>query len=93
MTHVSRKQCVLAAIENQINEMKKESPNKIVGLVTFNNEVVLVGDGSNQPVTIAGDRLNKAEDIRTLSTQNAAALVSKPVQVASDALLSRFSKI
>ena len=37
--------------------MKKDSPNKIVGLVTFNNEVVLFGDGLNNPVTITGDRL------------------------------------
>jgi hypothetical protein len=47
VTHVSRKQCVLAAIESQVNDMKQSSPNKIVGLVTFNNEVVLVGDGAN----------------------------------------------
>lgn len=37
--------------------MAKNQPNKLVGLVTFNNEVTLFGDGSIQPVIIAGDFL------------------------------------
>jgi hypothetical protein len=37
---------VLAAIESQINELKETNPNKIVGLVTFNNEVTIFGDGA-----------------------------------------------
>ncbi len=44
--------------------MAKNQPNKLVGLVTFNNEVTLFGDGSIQPVIIAGDFLYKAEEIR-----------------------------
>jgi hypothetical protein len=44
-THVSRKQCVLAAIETQIEEMKQTHPNKVVGIITFNDEVVILGDG------------------------------------------------
>jgi hypothetical protein len=43
--------------------MKKTHPNRLVGLVTFNNEVVVFGDGSSEPTIIAGDRLNKVEDI------------------------------
>jgi hypothetical protein len=39
--------------------MKKTNPNKVVGLVTFNNEVVVYGDAAEAPVTIAGDRLFK----------------------------------
>lgn len=35
------------------------NPNKVVGLVTFNNEVVVYGDGSEDPITITGDRLFK----------------------------------
>jgi hypothetical protein len=68
-THVSRKQCVLAAIETQIEEMKQTHPNKVVGIITFNDEVVILGDGCSQPMTIAGDRLSKAEDIKAITEQ------------------------
>ena len=37
--------------------MKDEQPNIIVGLVTFNNEVILFGDGTQNPIVIAGDKL------------------------------------
>jgi hypothetical protein len=43
--------------------MKKTHPNRYVGLVTFNNEVVIFGDGSSEPIVIAGDKLNRPEDI------------------------------
>ena len=36
-TFVSRKQCVLSAIESQLNEIRKADPNKKVGFVLFNN--------------------------------------------------------
>jgi hypothetical protein len=41
---VSRKQCVIAAIESQLEEMKKKNPNRKVGVITFNNEVLVIGD-------------------------------------------------
>ena len=41
--------------------MKKLNPNRKVGLVTFNNDVVMIGDGMADPIFIAGDRLNKFE--------------------------------
>lgn len=58
---VTRKQCVLAAIETQLNEMKITHPNRKVGLVTFNNDVALFGDGKGEPKFIAGDKLYKYE--------------------------------
>ena len=56
-TFVSRKQCVMAAIEGQLKETLKSDPSKRVGLVTFNNEVVVFGDCSQDPVNILGDKL------------------------------------
>lgn len=61
---MSRKQCVLAAIEDQLSQMQKEHPERIVGLVTFNNEVVVIGDGSKEDhVIITGDKLQKFDQI------------------------------
>jgi hypothetical protein len=36
-TFISRKQCILSAIENQLQQLKKEDPYKKVGFVLFNN--------------------------------------------------------
>lgn len=69
------------------------NPNKVVGLVTFNNEVLLIGDGQNAPITITGDRLYNAEEIRTLSHQAAPLIMCRPVKDSSAALLERFYKI
>ena len=59
VTYVSRKQCVMAAIEEQLMNIKTLQPNKKVGLVTFNNEVVVYGDCKKGPVHIVGDKLGK----------------------------------
>lgn len=41
--------------------MKKFHPNRKVGLVIFNDDVVMIGDGMADPIFIAGDRLNNFE--------------------------------
>ena len=39
VTYVSRLECVQAAIEVQLTELQRNSPNKKIGLITFNDEV------------------------------------------------------
>jgi len=48
---------VQAAIESQVEVMKNEYPKRKVGLVTFNNEVTVIGDGTQNPDIIRGDKL------------------------------------
>jgi hypothetical protein len=60
-TYVSRLQCVQSAIDSQLGEMKKNNPDRKIGLVTFNNEVSIIGDGTKDPVTVAGDKLSNYE--------------------------------
>lgn len=39
--------------------MSKDHPNRKVGVITFSDDVVIIGDGhSNEPTVIAGDKLN-----------------------------------
>lgn len=38
--------------------MHNGAPNRKVGLVTFNGEVTVIGDGTKAPQTITGDKLN-----------------------------------
>jgi hypothetical protein len=57
-TYVSRLQCVQSAIDSQLGEMKKNYPDRKIGLVTFNNEVTIIGDGIKEPVIVTGDKLH-----------------------------------
>ena len=56
-TYVSRMQCVQAAIDSQIKEMHSGAPDRKLGIVTFNHEVTIIGDGSKDPQVVAGDKL------------------------------------
>eukprot|EP00051_Salpingoeca_urceolata_P026485 m.477459 g.477459 ORF g.477459 m.477459 type:complete len:771 (-) comp20851_c0_seq1:193-2505(-) len=63
VTYVSRLQSVQAAVDLQLQSMKKEHPSRSVGLVTFSNEVNVIGDCSSEPLVLAGDRLNDRDAI------------------------------
>ena len=39
-------QCLQAAVDQQITDMANGSSDRKLGLVAFNNEVTVVGDGS-----------------------------------------------
>ncbi|KAH3762933.1 circularly permutated Ras protein 1 [Pelomyxa schiedti] len=69
VTHVSRLQCLQMAIEEQIKRLVREHPNKRVGLIAFNNEVVLIGDGLQDTVTVAGDRLSSWEELGSIGSK------------------------
>ena len=58
VTYVSRMQCLQSAIDQQIADMANGAQDRKIGLVAFNNEVTIVGDGSQEPQTISGDKLS-----------------------------------
>lgn len=49
LTYVSRMQCLQAAIDQQIQDMANGAGDRKLGLVAFNNEVTVLGDGTDQP--------------------------------------------
>jgi Sec23/Sec24 zinc finger len=63
ITYVSRLECVQAAIESQLQELYNTSPNRKVGIVAFNGDVKIIGDGNNQDI-LTGDRLFDFEQIK-----------------------------
>lgn len=69
VTYVSRLQSVQAAIDHQLQEMAKEYPNRRVALVTFSNEVTVIGDGKTEPVSIAGDKLGNKDTLKALACE------------------------
>lgn len=63
VTYVSRLQAAQAAVDHQLEEMHKEHPNRRVALIAFNNEVTVIGDGKETPVTVAGNKLTDKEEL------------------------------
>ena len=92
-TFVTRKQCVLAAIESQLNEMKTDTPNRKVGLVAFNNEVIVIGDGSKDPKIIAGDKLTNYEVLLKEGLGSTDAHLSIPISISAQKLLESLDKL
>ena len=58
VTYVSRMQCLQAAVDQQITDMANGASDRKLGLVAFNNDVTVVGDGSQDPMIITGDKLH-----------------------------------
>lgn len=56
-------QCILSAIESQLNQIKKSDPHKKIGFVVFNSEVTVIGDSKNQTIHIVGDKLYQKETV------------------------------
>ncbi|CDW82116.1 type a von willebrand factor domain-containing protein [Stylonychia lemnae] len=80
VTYVSRLQCVQSAIEKQLEEMQKCHPDRKIGLVTFNSEVTVIGDGTQIPKTIAGDNLNDYDTLLQSGIQSHQTGLQKPIK-------------
>jgi len=50
-------QCLQAAIDQQLTDMANGAADRKLGLVSFNNEVSVIGDGAQDPQIITGDKL------------------------------------
>lgn len=92
-TYISRIQCVKAAIESQIEEMSKGANQRKVGIVTFNNEVSVIGDGTKDPQTITGDRLNDIEYLKTNGKTQGTDRLQKNVGETKKVLLDKLTAI
>lgn len=44
--------------------MANGASDRKIGIVTFNHEVQVIGDGTKEPVTIAGDHLNNFDHLQ-----------------------------
>jgi hypothetical protein len=64
VTYISRLQSVQAAVSAQLTALKKSHPKKRVALVTFGNDVRIVGDGSSAEVVVTGDQLKDMDALQ-----------------------------
>ncbi|KAH3767756.1 circularly permutated Ras protein 1 [Pelomyxa schiedti] len=82
-TWVSRLQTLQAAISTQLETLARERPERTVGLVSFNNDVTVFGDGTATPITVAGDKLDNYDE---LVRQSAELTLTTPIARAKEAL-------
>lgn len=54
---------IQTSVQSQIAKLRTEAPHTRVAIVLFNSEVVVIGDGSQTPVTLAGDVLSDYEGL------------------------------
>eukprot|EP00800_Vazella_pourtalesii_P017804 TRINITY_DN557_c0_g1_i11.p1 TRINITY_DN557_c0_g1~~TRINITY_DN557_c0_g1_i11.p1 ORF type:complete len:586 (+),score=162.83 TRINITY_DN557_c0_g1_i11:382-2139(+) len=61
VTYLSRLKSLQSAVQSQIDQLTTTNPDKRVAIVTFNNEVSLLGDGTKEALILAGDKLYEEE--------------------------------
>lgn len=88
-TFISRKQCILSAIENQLQEIKKVDPLKRIGFVTFNNEVTVIGDKNTPTVNLVGDKLqNRTAIVEAMNNYK----LTEPLESSYESLVNQLNK-
>jgi hypothetical protein len=92
ITYVSRLQCLQAAIENNLGGLLKASPNRKIGIVTFNDEVTCYGDCTREPVKVSGNNLSDYAEIVKLA-EKSQCLIEKPLKDTHDTLLKQLYNI
>ena len=88
VTYVSRLECVQAAIESHLSEMQNGTPNKKIGIVTFNGEVSVIGDGFSD-IKLTGDKLLDFGKILSSVENKFAEIMARPVSVTKEQLCKR----
>lgn len=83
VTYISRLQGMQAAVTSQLHALKRDHPNNRVALITFASDVHIIGDGSDDPVTIAGDRLNDFDQLLSVGRGLA---VNHPIAESAESL-------
>ncbi|XP_019853243.1 PREDICTED: circularly permutated Ras protein 1 isoform X3 [Amphimedon queenslandica] len=63
VTYISRMESLQAAVDTHLSKLVHSEPNKRVSIVTFSDDVTIMGDGRMVPVTIAGDKLSNSKAV------------------------------
>jgi len=92
VTYISRLQCLQAAIESNLNNLNKMNPNRRVGFVTFNNEVIAYGDGTKTQVKINGNNLNDYDTIKQMA-EKSHDIISVPLKDSHNFLMKQLFSI
>lgn len=86
VSFVSRLQCVQSAVEHRMSQYQRENPEARVGLVSFSNEVTLIGDGTQKQVSVRGDRLYSWDELQEIGNDF---IISKSISESNEILLEK----
>mmetsp|Transcript_41405 Transcript_41405/g.36772 ORF Transcript_41405/g.36772 Transcript_41405/m.36772 type:complete len:124 (-) Transcript_41405:1168-1539(-) len=73
--------------------MSKIHPDRKAGLVVFNDDVLIVGDGLSNPITITGDKLNKHDICLNQGIEAYQSHMAKPIADSSKQIIDKLSAI
>ena len=90
--YISRLECVQAAIDNNINNILKTSPETCVGLVTFSSEITISGDCCANKVIIKNDSFNNEQKLNDFGTENSN-LIKNPIKNSIKNILNSLYKL
>jgi hypothetical protein len=68
-------------------DMATGAGSRRVGVVTFNGEVTIIGDGTKDPVTIAGDKLQNFDFLVENGTKESALRMTKKIEETKEVLV------
>jgi len=92
-SYISRLEFMQKAVETHLQRLAIKFQNKRVVLITFNNEVVVVGDGISDAVTIAGDKLNDCDKLMEIGKGGLAIDKIKPIKDSKPALSKKLEML
>eukprot|EP01132_Coremiostelium_polycephalum_P003644 gene3644-4538_t len=85
--YVSRLQFIQTGIEKQLVALKQSNPHQKVGIITFNREVTIIGDGSEKPVVIpCGDKLDSVPHLLEVGSNFS---ITKTIEQSFDSLVPK----
>jgi uncharacterized protein YegL len=75
-----RLECVKKTIRAQIKEMHDKYPDRKVGIVTFSDDIKVIGDGTKGVVTVAADKNNDYNFLLKHGVACASTSFDKPIK-------------
>jgi len=82
-----------AAVKSQFEDMAKEAEKRKLGLVTFNDQVKVLGDCCAQPMLIKGNELNDEHFLEKNGKASADVLLQKPIGEAKEFLMHQLNQV
>ena len=84
-----RLNAVKETILSQIKDMHENHPKRKVGLVTFSDDVDIIGDGTVKKDLVTTDKCGDYKFLLKNSTTGASNMLSKPISKTYDSLKSK----
>ena len=65
--HITRLEALQVAIDDNLNKLHKSNPEKKVGIVAFNQNVKIIGDGKMDLIKITNNELDSKDQIKSIA--------------------------